>query len=382
VRRFQRAPELKVLSEGEMIRILVDSLADLALTNAQMVNAREIVSRLDPERFHVTTFFLSDPDPRVANRPATRLLQLPERRQTPVILSEFLRGRHDLIFYLKSSPAAKWFLRSRRLAGNRCPVIGTVESQCDLRSEPTVNAEAVRLWEQTVLRCDYLFANSRSVQRSLQHEYGVASEIVPQGVDTELFAPDPERCPNQRPRVLFVGSLRPFKGPQIVLEAAARFPAADFVLVGDGIMAGELRDRARNERLKNVLFAGPLPMSRVREEYRQADIFFFPSKWEGSPKVILEAAACALPVIASGSYQPETVVHARTGFLATEPDDFFAHLEKLLETPQLRRELGCAGRAHAQTFDWNVITRRWQEIFKGLAGASITKRRAAIAASF
>jgi glycosyltransferase involved in cell wall biosynthesis len=365
-----------------MIRILVDSLADVALTNAQMVNAREIVSRLDPERFHVTTFFIGEPDPRVANRPATRLLQLPERHQTPMILAEFLRGRHDLIFYLKSSPATKWFLRSRRLSGNRCPVVGTIESQCDFRNEPTLNPEAVRLWEQTVLRCDYLFANSRSVQRSLQHEYGVASEIVPQGVDTEFFAPDPECRPNQRPRVLFVGSLRPFKGPQIVLEAAARFPAADFVLVGDGTMAGEVRYRARNDGLKNVQFPGPLPMSRVRDEYRRADIFFFPSKWEGSPKVILEAAACALPVIASGSYQPETVVHGRTGFVATEPDDFFAHLEKLLDNPQLRRELGRAGRAHAQTFDWGVITRRWEEIFERLVGASTGKRRAAIAASF
>ena len=365
-----------------MIRILVDSLADVALTNAQMVNAREIVSRLDPERFHVTTFFLNDPDPRIANRPATRLLQLPERRQTPVILAEFLRGRHDLIFYLKSSPAAKWFLRSRRLSGNCRPVVGTVESQCDFRNEPTVSSEAVRLWEQTVLRCDYLFANSRSVQRSLQHEYGLACEVVPQGVDTEFFAPDAERRPNQRPRVLFVGSLRPFKGPRIVLEAAARFPGADFVLVGDGIMAGELRDRALKEPLRNVQFAGSLPMSRVREEYRRADIFFFPSQWEGSPKVILEAAACGLPAIASRAYEPETVVDGRTGFLATEPDDFFGHLVKLLETPELRRDLGRAARAHAQTFDWGVITRRWEEIFERLTGASISKRRAAIAASF
>ena len=365
-----------------MIRIFVDSLADVALTNAQMANAREIVWRLDPEHFHVTTFFVRDPDLRVANRPATRLIKLPERRQTPVILAEFTRGRCDLIFYLKSSPAAKWFLRSRRLSGSHCPVVvGTVESQCDFRNEPTVSSESVRLWEQTVLRCDYLFANSRSVQRSLRREYGVGSEIVPQGVDTEFFVPDPERRPNDRPRVLFVGSLRPFKGPQLVLDAATHFPAADFVLVGDGIMAEELRERAVRERLHNVEFTGALPISRVREEYRRADIFFFPSRWEGSPKVILEAAACGLPVIASLAYEPETVVHGSTGYLASEPSDFSACFAKLLENPELRRELGCAGRAHAQMFDWAGITRRWEEIFERLAGASISKRRAAIAAS-
>lgn len=364
-----------------MIRILVDSLADAALTNAQMVNAREIVSRLDPARFQVTMFVVSDPDPRVANRLATRLIKLPSRGQTPMILAEFLRGRYDLIFYLKPSPAAKWFLRSRRLTGKPCPVVGTVESQCDFRAEPTVSSESVRLWEQTVLRCDHLFANSRTVQRSLQTEYGVASEIVPTGVDTGFYAPDLGRRRNQRPRVLFVGSLRPFKGPQIVLDAAARFPGADFVLVGDGVMAQELRDRVSRDGLQNVRFRGALPTSRVREEYRTADIFFFPSKWEGSPKVILEAAACGLPVISSRAYEPETVVHGRTGYLAPEPVEFFGYLATLLNNAELRQQLGSAGRAHAHNFDWNLITEKWEEVFMRVAASPIRRQSAAIAAS-
>ncbi len=364
-----------------MIRILVDSLADAALTNAQMVNAREIVYRLDRGRFHVTAFFVSDPDPRLLNRSGTRLIKLPPRRQTPIILAEFLRGRHDLIFYLKPSPAAKWFLRSRALAHCTCPVVGTVESQCDFRNEPTVSSESVRLWEQTVLRCDYLFSNSRRVQRSLREEYGVASEIVPQGVDTEFFAPDPERRPNERPRVLFVGSLRPFNGPQIVLEAAARFRGADFVLVGAGVLAQQLRERAAKEHLANVRLAGAMPIAQVRQEYQRADIFFFPSKWEGSPKVILEAAASGLPIIASAAYEPETVVHGRTGYLTSESQDFFSWLATLLENTELRRELGHAGRAYAQQFDWGSITRKWEEIFERLASTSTRKRTAAIAAS-
>ena len=364
-----------------MIRILVDSLADGELTNAQMVNAREIIARLDPARFHVTTFFVNDADPRVANRPSTTLINLPLRRQTPVILKEFLWSGHDFIFYLKVSPAAKWFLRSRRFVQGRCPALGLVESQCDFRNEPTVSVESVRLWEQTVLRSDCLFSNSHSAQRSLQKEYGAASEVVPQGVDTAFFACDPERRENRRPRVLFVGSLRPFKGPQVVLEAAARCPQADFVLVGDGIMGQELRDRAKTERLANVIFEGPLPFDRVREQYRQADVFFFPSKWEGSPKVLLEAAACGLPVIASRRYEPESVVDGRTGFLASEPEEFFACLQKLLLNPGLRREMGRAGRAHIQKFDWAAVTRKWEEIFTAVAATSRPKKRIAVAAS-
>src|SRR6478609_6151707 len=96
------------------IRILVDTLADDGLLNAQMGNAREIISRLDPDNFHVSTFMLGPPDQRVAQRENTRLIQLPERRQTVRILSEFLLGAHDVLFYLKASPASKWYLCLRK----------------------------------------------------------------------------------------------------------------------------------------------------------------------------------------------------------------------------------------------------------------------------
>ena len=55
------------------VRILVDSLADRGLTNAQMANAREIIRRLDPERFHVSIFCGGVPDRSIEQRPNTRL---------------------------------------------------------------------------------------------------------------------------------------------------------------------------------------------------------------------------------------------------------------------------------------------------------------------
>ena len=89
------------------IRILVDSFADAGLLNAQMGNAREIVCRLDPGRFHVSMFSVGEPDPRITRRPNTRLVQLPERRQTLRILSEFLLGPQDILFYMMASPASR-----------------------------------------------------------------------------------------------------------------------------------------------------------------------------------------------------------------------------------------------------------------------------------
>lgn len=349
------------------LRILVDSLADAGLTNAQMTNGRDIVARLNPDKFAVSIFHLSAPDPRIAKRPNTRLIALPQRRQTVRILREFLFGHHDILFYVKSSPAAKLYFSARSVWRDRRVTIGTVESQSDWHNEPTIKPEQSRLWERTILRCDYLYSNSTAVKKSLKAEYDLPSEIVPTGVDTGYFSPAYDRPANARPSVLFVGSLRPFKGPQFLLEGAARFPYADFVIAGDGLMRAELEQRVERERLANVRFAGALPADALREQYRQADIFLFPSKWEGSPKVILEAAACGLPVIARNAYQPETVVDGETGYLVSGDDELFGRLQQLLSSPDQRRLMGRAGRIHAEKFDWDPITRQWEDIFLSLA---------------
>ena len=352
----------------KQIRVLVDSFADADWPNAQMGNAREIISRLDPERFHVSVFVRGTPDARIAARTNTRLIPLPEKRQTARILSEFLWGRHDLLFYMKASPSSKWYLRLRKQWQDERVTVGTVECQCDFRSEPEVPREYIRLWEQTVLRCDYLYSNCPYVQNSLAREYGLKSGVIATGADTRFYTPDWEGARNARPRVLFVGSLCRRKQPQFLVTAAQRFPGADFRIAGGGPMAKELADAIVERGLRNVTLAGPLGSERLREEYRQADIFLFPSAFEGSPKVIVEAAACGLPVIARNNYEPETVVHGETGYLAGSDDELMASLELLLGDAELRRKMGRAGRLHSRRFDWDVITERWAEAFEGLMG--------------
>jgi len=347
----------------QLIRLLVDSFADADDLNAQTLNARDIVSRLDPGRFHVSMFYLGEPDARVAQRPNTRLIRLPQRRQTIRILCEFIAGRHQILFYLKTSPAARLYMALRHEWFDKRIVVGTIESQSDLYNEPTVKQEQIRLWERTILRSDILFSNASSVRSSLEKEYGLPSEVIPTGVDTKFFCPDWDRPPNPRARVLFAGSLRPFKGPQLLVRAAARFRDTDFVIVGDGPMLAEMKTQIREAHLSNCEILGSLQRSPLLEQYRKADIFLFPSCWEGSPKVILEAAACGLPVIARRDYKPETVIDGQTGYLGGNDDELIERLRYLLSNADLRRDMGCASRALSEGFDWDLITRRWEEVF-------------------
>lgn len=351
----------------EPIRVLIDSFADAGLPNAQMGNAREIICRLDADMFRVTTFVLGQPDRRIAARRNTRLIQLPQKRQTVRILSEFLTGSHELLFYMKASPASKWYLSLRKKWRDRRITIGTVESQSRFENEPEISREKMQLWEQTILRCDHLYSNSAFVQKSLEEEYGLRSGVIPTGADTQFFTPASSRRTNTRPRVLFVGALLRRKRADVVLTAAAQFPHVDFRLAGEGIFRAEMEARITREELRNVTLTGTLNAEALREEYRHADIFFFPSTFEGSPKVIVEAAACGLPVVIRDTYAAETVVHGVTGFQAKSDEEMFSYLKLLLDNPELCRELGSAGRMHSTKFDWDHITAQWAKAFVDLA---------------
>src|SRR5262249_39093432 len=149
------------------------------------------------------------------------------------------------------------------------------------------------------------------------------------------------------------------KQPQLLLDAAQRFPQADFRIAGEGPLGPELRTRLARAGLANVSLLGLLNAEQLKAEYRSADVFLFPSVWEGSPKVILEAAACGLPVIARRNYSPETVVHGVTGYLAASDSEIISFLEALLASAELRMKLGRSGRQHSLAYDWDLIAAKW-----------------------
>src|SRR5438034_1192852 len=95
------------------IRILFLPLGDADNFNAQSLNTREIVLRLDPERFECSLFYTQALDPRLLDRPHIRFLHLPTRLKTVRLLREMLAG-YDIIAYIDYSPASYLYLHLPR----------------------------------------------------------------------------------------------------------------------------------------------------------------------------------------------------------------------------------------------------------------------------
>ena len=173
------------------------------------------------------------------------------------------------------------------------------------------------------------------------------------GVDTNLFAP---RNSEQNPMVLFVGRLVECKGASYLIRAMAEIqkekPDAELVVIGDGPMRKELQQQAK-DALRRFRFLGTQPSEVVREWMNRASIVSVPSvkmlsgQEEAFGIVFAEAQAMEKPVVsfASGGIG-EAVEHGETGFLAAERDwrGLAEYLSLLLNSPEMRRKFGVAGR--------------------------------------
>lgn len=187
---------------------------------------------------------------------------------------------------------------------------------------------------------------------------GARVHLLPHGVDLRRFRPQVTK-PAAELRLLAVGRLVEKKGFHVLLDAAARLKSRFRLLV-----VGEGPERGRLERIvtayglaDRVTLAGALTHAELPEAYASADVVVVPSVQDGTgdrdglPNVVLEAMACARPVVASRiSAVGCAVTHDETGLLVPPGDAALlaSALEQLAALPELRRRLGRLGRARVE----------------------------------
>jgi len=178
-------------------------------------------------------------------------------------------------------------------------------------------------------------------------------KVIRYGVEPE--ADGEIQQPADRPYLLFVGRFVEKKGVAHLLEAMraleSESAAVDLILIGDGPIAEALKRQASG--LKHARFLGWLPNDEVRRFMRGALALCVPSvaarsgDAEGLPNVVLEAMACAAPVIGSQAGGiAEAVEHGRTGFVVpqADPQAIAEPVRWLLRDPALRGRMGHAAR--------------------------------------
>jgi glycosyltransferase involved in cell wall biosynthesis len=353
------------------LRILFNAWADRNDVNAQNLNARDIATRLNPSKFFISLFYQKTPDPRLTNKNNIFLIRV-QRRLGSLVMLRHMLGRYDAIFYMRSSRADRMYRWVQLKFRDSKAIIAPIESQLDVLDSTYYAPSVYRFYDEVVRISDRIVANSPYVAQTIKERYGIQASVIYSGVDADYF----RRLSSERPyqeknlRVMFAGSFQERKHPELVLEAARRWPDLEFLLMGSGPMKPLLIDRIVKEKLSNVSIIPTMEYPEYAKLLVTADIFLFPSRIEGLPKVTLEAAASGTPILVFDDYQTPSVINGVTGFQVKTFEEMLDRLRQLIENRDLRLKMGAAAVEHAKKFDWDVIVPQWEEMFE----KAITKR--------
>jgi len=218
-------------------------------------------------------------------------------------------------------------------------------------------------------RARRIIAISESTKRDVVRLLGVSPEkveVVYCGID-EAFRPLAEdqvaafRVQRGLPErfVLFVGTIEPRKNVTRLIEAFAdlRFAICDLRLVIGGAKGWFYQDVfARVEELGlqgEVMFPGYIPVSELPLWYNAAELFVYPSLYEGFGLPPLEAMACGTPVIAANtSSLPEVVGEAGLTVDPLDVEGLAEAMRRVLGDEALRQEMRKRGLQRARGFSW------------------------------
>lgn len=236
----------------------------------------------------------------------------------------------------------------------------------------------------SVARATHVLADSASTKRDLLALWRVPDEkvtVLISGVHPR-FAPVTDTAvltavrakyvPGDRPFVLAVGTVQPRKNYQMLIQAfapvAARHPHQLIIAGGRGWLVDEMLAEIGRQGLEGrVHFIGFVDDADLPALYSAADLFLFPSLYEGFGLPILEAMGCATAVIASdASSLPEVAGDAA---VLLPPDDrvgWTAALDRLLADDAARRRLAEAGRRHSRAFSWQTAAQQLLTIYHQL----------------
>ncbi len=215
--------------------------------------------------------------------------------------------------------------------------------------------------------------------------------LVPHGLP-DISTGVTGRTPGNGVRVLFVGRLESRKGIDLLLESIAGLASMDtrfhLAIVGDDTLLGpggltfrQAFERTRPDLLQHVTFRGRVDEGTLRQEYADCDIFVAPSRFESFGLTLIEAMIFGKPVVSADiGGMNEIVEQGKTG-LRVPPGDIAAltaALSRLIESPELRTEMGRRGRrAYDEHFTVRAMAIGAETFYRHLARQSGSLRREA-----
>src|SRR5712691_3894029 len=193
------------------------------------------------------------------------------------------------------------WLSSRLPSYARPAIVYTHHSPIDIQGASRMSMRYNKLHQALALRADRIVASTAHYARQHHSRYGPAVRAIPWGADTRVSPPAGARRSRGELNVLFVGQMRPYKGVETLLAAAAGQAWLNLTLVGDGAELARYRNLAERLPVASARFTGRLSDAERQQQYEMADVVVLPSvtRAEAFGLVLIEGMAAGCVPVAS-----------------------------------------------------------------------------------
>jgi glycosyltransferase involved in cell wall biosynthesis len=226
------------------------------------------------------------------------------------------------------------------------------------------------MYEYGLRHADAIIVQNAFQQETCIESYGRRSIVIP-----SAYAPPPGAAADENGTVLWAGTVRDYKQPELLLEIARRLPQHRFVMVG-GPGGGRPQDqryfdgvKREAASLRNVEFSGFVPYAGVEAYFNRARVFVNTSRYEGFPNTFLQAWARGVPTVSfvdTGSRQALEPVYA----VVRDVSEAAREISRLMLDDDHWRSASARCRAHYWAYhSMGSVTARYAKALTALGGA-------------
>jgi glycosyltransferase involved in cell wall biosynthesis len=274
-------------------------------------------------------------------------------------------GGYDSIVIDELTHPSVFFPVSRR--ARSCPPVIVLLHHLKIQEQigPLLKIVARAIERKLLRRCDWIIVNSNTTRRTVGELLDSEAKIYvcPPGSDALVKKPEwgsstrirlPRGGGEQPVRLLITGNIIPRKGHDFLVRVLAGLSDLNWELRVVGA-AVDIRYKRQIDRLvrryelaDRIIYTGVLSGPALSRQYMEADVFLFPSRYEGFGISLAEAIRAGLPFIAFASGAIPEVSGGR-GLLVAEGDvaSFQKHLQRLISDPAFREQTAALSRSLA-----------------------------------
>lgn len=268
-----------------------------------------------------------------------------------------------------------------------CPSVGTVHDFSSTHVEDKYDKARMffikRYTPVLIRRLNMVLTVSESSKRDIVNFCRIPDDrvvVTPNGVDLEVYSPQDRNQALERvqakyavrsPYILYVSRLEhPGKNHVRLINAFSRLKTKTKIphqLVLAGTPWGRAEEvyetAARSAYAEDISFIGFVDGSDLPSLYSAADLFVFPSLYEGFGMPILEAMACGVPTVCSNlSSMPEIAGDAALFFDPYDEDEICYAMEKILANDELRNQFVQKGFERSLLYSWSSAAKKTLEV--------------------